>query len=155
MPASIDCPLVCIMRLGVHQLLCALDVVTVYPVKQTALQSAVCVHLCTQTTPPLAPHLPAAPPHRYYEILTDPRPPRHSGHRAATLRTICSELLKVCNHPHLLPDFAPEEEAAGVAPVVAGASPMAMLLSASGKLQLLDRVLGLLKVHGQVRDWLA
>jgi hypothetical protein len=104
------------------------------------------------STPLQAPHLSAAPPHRYYEILTDPRPPRHSGHRAATLRTICSELLKVCNHPHLLPDFAPEEEAAGVAPVVAGASPMAMLLSASGKLQLLDRVLGLLKVHGQVRS---
>ena len=32
---------------------------------------------------------------RFYEVLADPRPPRHQGHRAAQLRTVCGELRKV------------------------------------------------------------
>ena len=32
---------------------------------------------------------------RYYELLTDPKPPRHAGHRAAQMLTVCSELRKV------------------------------------------------------------
>ena len=32
---------------------------------------------------------------RFYEVLADPRPPRHAGHRAAQMRTVCGELRKV------------------------------------------------------------
>ena len=32
---------------------------------------------------------------RFYDVLADPRPPRHAGHRAAQMRTVCSELRKV------------------------------------------------------------
>jgi hypothetical protein len=50
----------------------------------------------------------------------------------------------VVNHPHLVPDFAPEEDLGGSAAVDA-------LLAASGKLQLLERLLSLLLGQGQVR----
>ncbi|GLI58399.1 hypothetical protein VaNZ11_000099 [Volvox africanus] len=45
---------------------------------------------------------------RHFEVLTDPRPPRHSGHRAAMLRHICNDLRKVCHHPYLLEEFRTE-----------------------------------------------
>ncbi|GIL66592.1 hypothetical protein Vafri_20082 [Volvox africanus] len=45
---------------------------------------------------------------RHFEVLTDPRPPRHSGHRAAMLRHICNDLRKVCHHPFLLEEFRTE-----------------------------------------------
>ena len=32
---------------------------------------------------------------RNVEILTDPKPPRHAGHRAAQMRCVCTELRKV------------------------------------------------------------
>lgn len=32
---------------------------------------------------------------RAFEVLADPHPPRHSGHRAAQLRTIAAELRRV------------------------------------------------------------
>ena len=32
---------------------------------------------------------------RNIEILTDPKPPRHAGHRAAQMRCVCTELRKV------------------------------------------------------------
>ena len=32
---------------------------------------------------------------KYYDVLADPRPPRHAGHRAAQMRTVCGELRKV------------------------------------------------------------
>lgn len=40
---------------------------------------------------------------RFYEVLADPRPPRHAGHRAAQMRTACSELRKVSSRlPHFI-----------------------------------------------------
>ncbi|GIM15000.1 hypothetical protein Vretimale_17869 [Volvox reticuliferus] len=42
---------------------------------------------------------------RHFEVLADPRQPRHSGHRAAMLRHICNDLRKVCHHPYLLEEF--------------------------------------------------
>lgn len=43
---------------------------------------------------------------RFYEVLADPKPPRHGGHRAAQLKHVCNELRKVRNerqrHVHLL-----------------------------------------------------
>lgn len=44
---------------------------------------------------------------RSFDMLADPRPARHSGHRAAQLRAICGELRKVSNSTCLrscLPD---------------------------------------------------
>lgn len=34
---------------------------------------------------------------RAYEVLTEARTPRQTGHRAAQLRTICTALRQVCN----------------------------------------------------------
>ncbi|KAK9823247.1 hypothetical protein WJX72_001331 [[Myrmecia] bisecta] len=75
---------------------------------------------------------------RFYEMLADPKPPRHSGHRAAQMRTICAELRKVCNHPHLVQDFE-----------AAGKEGCAAHVAASAKLQLLDRMLQRLQKAGR------
>lgn len=122
---------------------------------------------------------------RYYEILADPKVPRHSGHRATQLKHICNELRRVCNHPFLLPEFEPEkdglagrtsESGAGAgedlgmsgastgglartssealqagatgATSLSGAS-LEQCIAHSGKLQVLDRILSLLRAKGQ------
>ena len=41
---------------------------------------------------------------RQYEGLADTRPPKHAGHRAACLKHVCSELLKVRASQGLSPD---------------------------------------------------
>lgn len=38
---------------------------------------------------------------RSYELLSDPKPSRHSGYRAAQLRNVAQELRNVCCHPAL------------------------------------------------------
>lgn len=38
---------------------------------------------------------------RSYELLSDPKPSRHSGYRAAQLRNVATELRNVCCHPSL------------------------------------------------------
>lgn len=78
---------------------------------------------------------------RFYEMLADPKPPRHSGHRAAQMRSVVAELRKVCTHPCLIQDFEQ-------APASGPAAVLAERLAASGKLQLLDRLLQLLKADG-------
>lgn len=47
---------------------------------------------------------------------------RHSGHRAAQLKHVVSDLRKVCNHPFLLPDFDPSNAANALAASAAAAA---------------------------------
>ncbi|KAK9839116.1 hypothetical protein WJX74_009858 [Apatococcus lobatus] len=66
---------------------------------------------------------------RSFDMLADPRPARHSGHRAAQLRAICAELRKVCTHTDQVQEVEEVEDISG------------HHLESSGKLQLLDRLL--------------
>ena len=49
---------------------------------------------------------------RSYELLSDPKPSRHSGYRAAQLRNVAQELRNVCCHP-ALSDWAERSGASG------------------------------------------
>lgn len=54
------------------------------------------------------------------------------------MHNVAAELRKVCNHPHLVPDFRPQDSPSLVERV-----------AASGKLQLLDQLLPRLRAAGQ------
>lgn len=77
---------------------------------------------------------------RFYDVLTDAKLPRYSGHKAGQFRTICGELRKMCSHPLLVPEVFDQDDVANGLPDY---------LAASGKLQLLDRLLRLLKGQGK------
>lgn len=77
---------------------------------------------------------------RFYDVLTDAKLPRYSGHKAGQFRTICGELRKICSHPLMVPDVFDQDD------VVNG---LPDYLAASGKLQLLDRLLRMLQHQGK------
>lgn len=77
---------------------------------------------------------------RFYDVLTDAKLPRYSGHKAGQFRTICGELRKMCSHPLLVPEVFDQDDVANGLPDY---------LAASGKLQLLDRMLRVLQQQGK------
>lgn len=70
---------------------------------------------------------------RSYELLSDPKPSRHSGYRAAQLRTVAQELRNVCCHP-ALSDWAERSGSGGeTAPAASpAAAPAADAATAAG-----------------------
>ncbi|KAF5825603.1 hypothetical protein DUNSADRAFT_8160, partial [Dunaliella salina] len=47
---------------------------------------------------------------RYYPLLTDLKSFKHQGHRMSQLKQMYTELRKVCNHPHLVPEFEAHQQ---------------------------------------------
>jgi hypothetical protein len=48
---------------------------------------------------------------KQYEQLGNHKAQRHSGQRASMLRSLCSDVCRVCDHPYTLEQFEPEAEA--------------------------------------------
>ena len=98
---------------------------------------------------------------RAYELLTDPRPSRYSGYRAAQLRGVLAEVRRALHHPSLAGGEGSAgggedgRQAAGQGqqqPAAAGAdagAELASLLAGSAKLALLDALLRQLHAQGR------
>jgi hypothetical protein len=48
---------------------------------------------------------------KQYEQLGNHKAQRHSGQRASMLRSLCSDICRVCDHPYNLEQFEPEADA--------------------------------------------
>jgi len=79
---------------------------------------------------------------RAYELLTDPKPSRFSGYRAAQLRKVAAELRRLCAHPALADTPPPQS-------TLPDDDDLEATLADSAKLALVDSMLSRMHTKGQ------